>query len=112
VEAIDDLRNRVATYVRTHSRRSPEELLNAIRKDLKELHNIENRVLSGTTSAANGSKNVVILPGSIDIKVLQVGIPENTVSHLQANGFQTALQNLANGARTIIRIVPVRGWRR
>jgi RHS repeat-associated protein len=111
---IDDWRpeSGVATSVRAHRLASPESYLDAIQRDAQKIGNIEKEALRGYTSIANGSKLVVIQPGDITAKALVVAVPQNDIGFFQRSEVRQALQRISETSRTIIRIVPVRGWKR
>ena len=107
-EAIDDFRHGHATSVKTHGVATQERLVAAIRKDLRAIDGIENRELRGTTNAGVFHR---IRAGSIQSKGLLVGIPQNQAAWLTP-AFRQQITNMAQRFKTVIRVVPVRNWRR
>src|SRR5262249_22986668 len=94
--------------VRTHSLATPTGLLRKIQRDLDKLQGIENSELSGIT---HDGRRVVLPPGNIQTKGLLVGIPENQRQFL-THDLREQLSTTARRAQTIIRVAPVRNWRR
>ena len=111
---IDDWRPNIglATSVRSHNLQSVEAYITAIEADAGRLVDIEKMQLAGYTSDANGHFLREILPGEIRQKALVVAIPEAEVSLLQNPQVRVALQRISETSRAIIRLVPVKGWKR
>lgn len=106
---IDDFRENVATSIKSHAVSSPEALAKSIRRDLRALDGIENTTLRGNNYLG---QRVIIPQGEIQIKVLLVAIPETDAMFLNNPQFRSTVRQLHETYRTVIRVVPVKGWRR
>jgi len=108
---IDDWQPKVgsATSVRTHGNASSNALLNSIRKDLNHIYDIERKPLGGNT--ANG-RLIEIKPGQIQIKNLLVGVPKNQAHWLRVQTFRDSIRKLQTQYNTVIKVVPVKGWKK
>jgi RHS repeat-associated protein len=108
---IDDWRPAygVATSIKTHGVSSPDSLIKAITTDLRAIQDIERTKLTGLT--ASGSR-VTVQTGQIRLKCLLVGVPQNQAHWLQMQSFRNTIRNLRVQYRTVIKTVPVKGWKK
>jgi hypothetical protein len=111
VSGIDDIRfadedSAFVTSVRSHDVKSPEALLRAIRNDANELYDKSSRTMRGPTSSG---RLVAIDPDIVKGRALLVAIPSNRAVWLRS--FTQTLRQIADSTETVVRVVPVRGWR-
>jgi RHS repeat-associated protein len=105
---IDDFRDGVGTSIKSHAVGSPRALVSSIRRDLRDLVGIESRTLQGLDNEGN---QFIIKPGEIATKVLVVAIPESDALFLSGTELRGALEEFHETYETVIRVVPVRGWK-
>lgn len=110
--AIDDFREGQATQFKTRSLATQESLISKISQDARKLQQAGTKPLSGYSSYRNGHVPVTIMPGQMKTKVLITAIPQNQISWFKSPAFRQALINIQKNTRVVIRVVPVKGWKR
>jgi hypothetical protein len=112
--AIDDWRPELGlgTQVKSRSRATIQEYLSVFEDDARALVGVENRRLSWKTSALNGSRTVTILPGEMKYVALVEVVPENQIGLFQRPEVRAVLERISNTTGRILRVVPLRKWKR
>jgi RHS repeat-associated protein len=108
-EIIDDFRERNVTSIKTNQSTTIERCLRKIKEYTVE---IGQRKRSFQPKDENRKSSPPINLSDVRTRTLFVVIPENHISYLSDKSFINAINQLQRANRVIIRVVPLRGWRK